>query len=112
MRRTSPRRAANLGGRAGVAAGRRIQSARRARIDHARAPFVLLVTVTVLAGVLSAKELAFKGELEADLFRGHIHAGQVLKASVTEPCLPPFLRWSRVAQRSTALALNGSSRLP
>ena len=158
-------------GRASEGLGR-IQSAGRAAIDHARAPFLLLVTVTVLAGVLSAflvndaiclvmapivlqvvraldrnplpyliavatasncgsvatitgnpqnmvigtlsripypafaaalapvavfglvavvivvrlvfaQEFAFKGELEPHLFPGHMHKGQVLKASVT-----------------------------
>src|SRR5277367_137746 len=83
-------------------------------IDHAHAPFVLLVTVTMLAGVLSAflvndaiclvmapiaafglvavivvvrlvyaQEFAFRGGLEPHLFRGHMHNGQVLKASIS-----------------------------
>ena len=42
-----------------------------------------LVAVILMVRLVYAKEFAFKGELEPHLFRGNMHAGQVLKASVT-----------------------------
>ena len=42
-----------------------------------------LVAVIVIVRLVYAQEFAFKGELEPHLFRGHMHGGQVLKASVT-----------------------------
>ena len=42
-----------------------------------------LVAVIVVVRLVYAQEFAFKGELEPHLFRGHMHNGQVLKASVT-----------------------------
>ena len=42
-----------------------------------------LVAVIVMVRLVYAREFAFKGELEPHLFRGHMHGGQVLKASVT-----------------------------
>jgi Na+/H+ antiporter NhaD/arsenite permease-like protein len=42
-----------------------------------------LVAVIVMVRLVYAQEFAFKGELEPHSFRGHMHGGQVLKASVT-----------------------------
>ena len=42
-----------------------------------------LVAVILMVRLVYAKEFAFKGELEPHSFRGHMHGGQVLKASVT-----------------------------
>ena len=42
-----------------------------------------LVAVILMVRLVYAQEFAFKGELEPHLFRGHMHGGQVLKASVT-----------------------------
>ena len=42
-----------------------------------------LIAVIVMVRLVYAQEFAFKGELEPHLFRGHMHGGQVLKASVT-----------------------------
>ena len=42
-----------------------------------------LVAVVLMVRLVYAQEFAFKGELEPHLFRGHMHGGQVLKASVT-----------------------------
>ena len=42
-----------------------------------------LIAVIVVVRLVYAQEFAFKGELEPHLFRGHMHNGQVLKASVT-----------------------------
>ena len=40
-----------------------------------------LVAVVVVVRLVYAQEFAFKGELEPHLFRGHMHTGQVVKAS-------------------------------
>ena len=42
-----------------------------------------LIAVIVIVRIVYAQEFAFKGELQPHLFRGHMHGGQVLKASVT-----------------------------
>ena len=42
-----------------------------------------LVAVIVIVRIVYAQEFAFKGELEPHSFRGHMHGGQVLKASFT-----------------------------
>ena len=42
-----------------------------------------LVAVIVMVRLVYAQEFAFKSELEPHFFRGHVHGGQVLKASVT-----------------------------
>ncbi len=42
-----------------------------------------LVAVILMVRLVYAKEFAFKGALEPHLFRGHMHGGQVLKATVT-----------------------------
>ena len=42
-----------------------------------------LIAVTVVVRLVYAQEFAFKGGLKPHLFRGRIHAGQVLKANVT-----------------------------
>src|SRR5271163_364236 len=42
-----------------------------------------LVAVAVMVRLIYAQEFAFKGELKPQLFRGHMHRGQVVKASVT-----------------------------
>jgi Na+/H+ antiporter NhaD/arsenite permease-like protein len=42
-----------------------------------------LIAVILIVRIVYAKEFAFKGELEPHSFRGHMHSGQVLKASVT-----------------------------
>ena len=41
-----------------------------------------LVAVVVVVRLVYAQEFAFKGELEPHLFRGHMHKGQVVKASL------------------------------
>ena len=42
-----------------------------------------LIVVIVVVRIVYAQEFKFKGALEPHLFRGHVHKGQVLKASVT-----------------------------
>jgi len=42
-----------------------------------------LVAVILIVRIVYAQEFAFKGALEPHLFHGHMHNGQVLKASVT-----------------------------
>ena len=42
-----------------------------------------LIAVIIVVRLVYAQEFEFKGELEPHLFRGHMHGGQVLKASVT-----------------------------
>src|SRR5271166_5545870 len=42
-----------------------------------------LVAVVVVVRIVYAEEFAFKSEIEPHLYRGHMHAGQVVKASVT-----------------------------
>jgi Na+/H+ antiporter NhaD/arsenite permease-like protein len=42
-----------------------------------------LVAVVVVVRIVYAKEFAFKSALKPELYRGRVHGGQVLKASVT-----------------------------
>ena len=42
-----------------------------------------LIAVVVVVRIVYAQEFAFKSEIEPHLYRGHMHAGQVVKASVT-----------------------------
>src|SRR6202034_2649810 len=65
-----------------------------------------LVAVVLMVRLVYAQEFAFKGELQPHLFRGHMHGGQVLKASVT--CLALAVAFFAGVAPAKAAILDGA----
>jgi Na+/H+ antiporter NhaD/arsenite permease-like protein len=65
-----------------------------------------LIAVVVVVRIVYAKEFAFKNELKPELYRGRVHTGQVVKASVT--CLALAIAFFAGVAPAKAAILGGA----